>query len=82
MLHAANVSEQTKAVLDRLGSAKQFLKMIMELGVIASEVGPQSSCYHAQGGLKSTFKAHPIAKAVFGCVNIVYEVSMPKQDIH
>ncbi|KIM72858.1 hypothetical protein PILCRDRAFT_15737 [Piloderma croceum F 1598] len=48
------VSEQTKAVLDRLGRAKRFLRTIMELGAIACEV-------------------HPIANAVFGCVNIVYE---------
>ena len=29
-------------------------------------------------GLKSTFKAHPIAKVVFGCVNAIYEVSKLK----
>ncbi|KIM90662.1 hypothetical protein PILCRDRAFT_941 [Piloderma croceum F 1598] len=37
---AVNVSEQTKAVLDRLVCAKQFLQMIMELGVIACELRP------------------------------------------
>ena len=35
---AVKVSEQTKAVLDRLESAKQFLQTIMELGAIACEV--------------------------------------------
>ena len=35
---AVEVSEQTKAVLDHLGSAKQFLQTIMELGAIACEV--------------------------------------------
>jgi hypothetical protein len=33
--------------------------------------------YHANGWAQITFKVHPIAKAVFGCVNIVYEVSRP-----
>ena len=35
---AVKVLEQTKAVLDHLGSAKQFLQTIMELGAIACEV--------------------------------------------
>ena len=35
---AVKVSEQTKAVLDHLGSAKRFLQTIMELGAIASQV--------------------------------------------
>ena len=29
-------------------------------------------------GFKSTFKAHPIAKVVFGYVNAIYEVSKLK----
>jgi len=35
---AVKVSEQTRAVLDHLVHAKQFLQMIMELGAIAYEV--------------------------------------------
>ena len=35
---AVRVSEQTKAVIDRLGRGKEFLQTIMKLGAIASEV--------------------------------------------
>jgi hypothetical protein len=35
---AVKVLEQTKAVLDHLVCAKQFLQMTMELGAIAYEV--------------------------------------------
>ena len=37
--NASMVSEQTKAVLDRLGRAKVFLQTIVDLGAIASDVG-------------------------------------------
>jgi hypothetical protein len=35
---SVNVSERTKAVLDRLGMAREYLQTIMKVGVIASEV--------------------------------------------
>jgi hypothetical protein len=72
-------------VLDRLGRARKFLQIIMKFGVIASEVRLISSLeivakkkLDLQG---YSLKAHPIAKAVFGCVNIVYEVGKPKTRI-
>ena len=74
---AVKVLEQTKAVLDHLGSAKQFLRTIMELGAIACELIEFSiTCQWLD--LKNTVQLHPIAKAVFCCVNMVYEVSEPK----
>jgi hypothetical protein len=68
--------ELPSALLRRLGRWRPAVEKLREFGKAASEVSVRVF-FFANKSQQSFQQLHPVAKAVVGAVNVVYQVSIP-----